>query len=366
MPNSITNRQLMFILFLTLTAFTTVNISKVMVLSAGTGGWITILITSIIFAFAVVVLVSLQNMFQGKVLFEYSSELIGRTGAYFLAIYYTQYFLTVFVTLDISMTSMLKMHFLFKTPTWATTLVALPVFGFIAYKGVTNIARLFEIYGVIFLVVPVIVHIIMLLQGNVESIQPLFIPSEVGNYLKAIKDAIFPFLGIEVLAIIPFTVKNGKKASRNAFITLLLIGLFYILIVESSIMMVGINEIVHYNYPLIEAIRQVELPSIKIFQRLDVLYLTVGFIGLFAGLSIIYLNIVEYICRMLPKVNRIIVVISVGIVAFVLILIAQNIKDIVQTLVNIVTYSGIATAILIPVILFIIAKVKGHASKKAS
>ena len=123
-------------------------------------------------------------------------------------------------------------------------------------------------------------------------------------------------LGIEVLAIIPFTAKNGPKAVKNAFITLLLIGVFYVLVVESSVMMVGFNEIVHYNYPLLVAIRQVELPYLKIFQRIDLLYLTVGFIGLFAGLSIVYLNIVEYICRMLPKVKRVLVVIAVGLAAF--------------------------------------------------
>ncbi len=363
MPNSITNRQMMFILFLTLTAFTTIDIAKVMARCAGTGSWITIIITSVLFALAAVVLVSLNNMFQGKVLFDYSKELIGRIGSYFVAIYYVQYFVTVIVTLVLSVSTMLKMHFLLNTPTWATMLAALPVFGFIAYKGVTNAARLFEIYGIILIVMATTVHVIMLLQGNPDHILPLFIPSEIGRYLTSIKDAIFPFLGIEVLTIIPFTAKNGKKAAIKALVTILSIGLFYILVIESSIMMVGLNEIAHYNYPLITAIRLVELPFLRIFQRIDVLYLTVGFIGLFAGLSIVYLNIVEYICRMLPRVKRIYIVIIVGLCIFLIGQTIQSIDGIDRTLINVITLSGILAAFIIPMTLLIIAKVKKHGKK---
>ena len=206
---------------------------------------------TIIFAVGAYVIVSLGIMFQGKVLFDYSRELVGRIGSYFLAIYYAQYFLTVLVALTLSMSTMLKANFLPNTPIWATMLATIPVLGFVAYKGITNVARLFEIYGVIFLIISILVRVMMLTQGDVNHILPLFIPSEAGNYIKAIKDAMFAFLGIEVLLIVPFTAKNGPKAPRMALFTLIFIGIFYILVVESSIMMVGINEITHYKYSLI-------------------------------------------------------------------------------------------------------------------
>jgi cytochrome c-type biogenesis protein len=49
MPNSVTNRQIFFILFLTIAPYSTLSISKVLAESAGTGAWFTIIITSIIF-----------------------------------------------------------------------------------------------------------------------------------------------------------------------------------------------------------------------------------------------------------------------------------------------------------------------------
>lgn len=364
MPNTITNRQMFLILFMTMTAIASVDISKIMAQSAGTGGWATILLTSLLFALAVYVWVKLNNMHQGKMLFDYSKELVGRAGAYLLAVYIAQYFLMVLVSLNLSMSNLLQTNFLPNTPVWATSLASIPVMAFVAYKGVTNTARLVEIYGIIVLVVSVPVHIFMLLQGDINHILPLFNPAETGKVVSSVKEAVFSFLGIEVLAVIPFTAKNGPKAVKTAVLAILAVGLFYVLNVEGSIMMVGLNEIVHYNYPLIVAIRQVELPAMKIFQRIDLLYLTVGFIGLFAGLSIVFLSIVELVCRMLPKVKRVAVVFAVGAIAFLADLVLPGVKDIDKTLKQIIMSTGIGIAGVIPLILLIITKVKNRGKKK--
>ena len=84
MPNSITNRQMFFILFLTLTSFTIVTIPKGHGTKRRNGKLDNHHCrTSVLFAMAAAVLVSLNNMFQGKVLFDYSRELVGRAGPIF-------------------------------------------------------------------------------------------------------------------------------------------------------------------------------------------------------------------------------------------------------------------------------------------
>lgn len=366
MSNTVTNRQIFFILFLTLTTVAIVQIPKTMAQSAGTGSWITIIIVSLIFAVGAYALASLNNLFQGMVLFDYSKELVGKIGSWLLAVYYSLYFFTVLISLEHSLTNMMKANFLHDTPQWFILLATMPVCGYVAYKGVTNVARLFEIYGVIFILITILVHVIMLFEGKVNNILPLIIPSEAGNYISAIKDAIFPFLGIEILTIIPLTEKNGKKAAKTAFLTLLGVGLLYILVVESSIMMVGIDEVSEYNYPMIFAIRLVQLPFLKVFERVDILYLTVGFLGIIAGLSIVYLSIVENICRMLPKSNRLFIVLLVSLAAFMLGMVTQSFENIDKILNETLTLSGIAAALFIPIVLLLVAKVKKHAKNKVS
>lgn len=87
MTNSITNRQMFFILVLTLTSYSIVDISRAMAKSAGTGGWITILATSIIFGLAAMVIVYLNNLFKGKILFDYSKVLVGKAVTYSITVF---------------------------------------------------------------------------------------------------------------------------------------------------------------------------------------------------------------------------------------------------------------------------------------
>ena len=108
------------------------------------------------------------------------------------------------------------------------------------------------------------------------------------------------------------------------------------------------------------------MPAIKIFERIDILFLTVGFLGSLAGTSFVYLNVVEYLCRMLPNVKRVLIVTAVGFCALLIGLLVQNIKDVDKLLVDILTYTGVFTAFIIPTVLLIIAKVKKHGNKKAA
>ncbi len=366
MPNTITNRQMFLMLFICITAVAESDISRVTAQNVGRSGWIAILLTAILFAAAAFLWTKLNNLHQGKMLFDYSKELVGKAGAYFLALYFTQYFITVLVSLNITMSAILQSNFLPKTPVWATSLASLPVIGFVAYKGVTNTARLVEIYGVILIVTSIVVHLIMLMEGDKYFILPLFNPADTGKILSSVKEFTFSFLGFEVLAVIPFSVKQGPKTGAIAAIALLVIGLFYVLIVETNIMMIGVDEIKHYNFPLVVAIRQVEIPLLKVFQRIDVLYLTVGFIGLFGGLSVIYLSIVEFICRMLPKIKRSIIVIAIGVIAILTETVIYGIEDINIMLKEIITYSGVFAACLVPLMLYIITKVKNRGTKKTA
>ena len=365
MPNTVTNRQLFFILFMTLTAIASVDISKVMVQGAGTSGWVTILITALLFGLAAFTWAKLNGMYEGKMIFEYSQHLIGKIGAYLLTVYFTQYFITVLVALNMAMASQLQTNFLPNTPMWATITASVIVTGFVAQKGVTNTARLVEIYGVIMLLVAATVHSIMIAQGNVDYILPLYNPAQTGRVFSAVREMVFPFLGIELIAIFPFTAKNGAKAASTVFFTVIGVGVFYVINALSCVMLIGENEILHYNFPLIAAIRQVELPILKFLQRIDLTYLTVGFIALLAGLSLIYLSIVEFICRMLPKVRRVVVVVSVGIAALLAYTFLHNVPDIQKTLRGVVTISGVLLAVPVPLVLILLTKGKNHGKKKA-
>lgn len=356
--NSITNKQLVMILFITLTCYSIIVIPKVMAESAGTGNWITLILTALIFGLAAVVIVSLNSLFQGKMLFDFAPQIVGKPIAYVIVIFYILYFFFIVVYLITMKARLLKADFFPQTPLWSFPFIGIPVFCFIANKGITNVSRLAEIIGVVFIITAVFVHLIMMTQGKVNRIQPFFNTSDIKNYIEGFKYAIFPFLGIELLLAIPLTKKNGSKAKKTAFLTVMFIGLFYIFLVESCIMKVGLNDIVNYKDPLIVAIRDTSPEFIEIFTRLDILYLTVGFGALFVGISINFAVIVEYLCRIFKNTNRPIIVTAVGAISYIIFFIVKDMAKYEKFVEDIGTYLGIVGSIVIPVFLFVLAKIR--------
>ena len=361
MTNSITNRQMFFIIFLTLTSYTTINLPKTMAQTAGRSSWIPIMAVSIIFGGAAVIITKLNNMYQGKVLFDYSQEIVGKVFSRLIASYYLLFFLIFDVYLKLKLVGLLKSNFLPQTPQFIMLLMGISLFGYVAYKGITNIARMFEIIGALFLFVTIGLCAAMLLEGTSYSILPFFNITETKEYMNTMRDLATPFTGLAVLFIIPFTAQN-KKAPKVAFFTLLFIGLFYVLIVEGTIMILGINNTIAFNDAFIEAIKIVELPVIE---RTDIFYLTFGLTSLFAGMIIVFTGIVEFACKLFPKVKRHIIVIAIAIVCFIICSFGLNINNMNDVFESFAPYLVLTSSILIPTLLFIIAQVKKRILQKS-
>jgi hypothetical protein len=175
--------------------------------------------------------------------------------------------------------------------------------------GGASVARFFEVIGTIFVITGIATHFVMLLQGDPREVQPFFQASELPEYLFGIKDCLFAFLGIELLTVFPLSGKNVRRSVATAFLPVLFIGLFYVFMVATCIMILGFYSAQNYNFALIEAIKQIDNP---VLERFDILFLTVGFAGLVAGVCGVYLALVEYAARLFRKANRLIIVVGIG------------------------------------------------------
>jgi hypothetical protein len=212
--------------------------------------------------------------------------------------------------------------------------------------------------------VAAVIYVTMLIQGDFNYLLPLFNASDTGKYIAATKEALPSFLGIEVLTIIPMTKRN-KKASRTSFFTLVGLGLFYILDVYGSYAMIGVNEIVYHQYPLIDAVRLVEYPAIEFLQRVDVSYMTFGFVRIFICEGIIYIAMVELLCKMLPKAKRLVIVLLSGAAIIAVSMALLMVNDAPEILRSTLSFAAIFTVFVIPLTLLLIAKVKKRGKKIA-
>lgn len=360
MQSSVSNRQIFFLMLLTITAYTVISIPKVIAQGTGTGGWLSLVITSLIFAVFAVVIVRLNSAFPGMILFEYSQCIAGKTLAYILAVYYILYFFMFSAYLNVQLTAVLRAGFYPKTPQWAMTIASVIVFGIVAHRGVASVARFFEVIGTIFVVTAVATHFVMLLQGDLREVQPFFRASKLPEYLLGVKDCLFAFLGVELLTIFPLGGKSIKRSIATAFLTVLFIGVFYVFVVATCIMMLGMQSAQNYSFTLIEAIKQIDNP---VLERFDILFLTVGFAGLVAGVCGVYLALVEYAVRLFKKVNRLLIVVGVGVIMVALSIASQAVKPVMTAFESVLPIAGLASAFLIPTILLLIAKVRGLVQK---
>jgi spore germination protein len=196
-----------FVLCITITTYTTISLPEVMAQTAGRSSWIPIMISSIVFGISVVIITKLNNMFLGKVFFDYSQKVVGKFFTYAIAVYYILSFLVTGVYLKLKLVGVLTSNWLPNTPEPVFLVFGIALFAFVANKGITNMARLFEIYGISFIIVTVGICVLMLTDGEKYNILPVFNSSEIVGYPKAMKELIVPFGGAEILFIIPFTKK---------------------------------------------------------------------------------------------------------------------------------------------------------------
>ena len=355
LTNSITNRQMFFILILTLTSYTSIDFPKVIAEMAGRSGWMLILATGLIFGLAAAMIAALNNRYQGKVMFDYSQEIAGKFVSRAIAIYYLVYFILVGVYLKVRLVNFLASNFLPHTSLKVMLAVSVGLFALVSFRGITNVARLFELYGAMFLFTTIGICLVMLPQGMIYNILPFYNPNEVKQFMQAIPQLPFPFGGIEVLLIIPFS-KNNKKSPLYAFLTLVFIGFLYVLIVESTISILGINNTILYSDAFIEAIKVVTLP---IIERTDIFYLTVGLTSLFSGMIMVFLAVLEYACRLFPKVKRASMTLIVAGVLYALCAAALNVEYFPKMMEEASPYTVTVSAILLPAALLVLSILKG-------
>ncbi|MDP4109559.1 MAG: GerAB/ArcD/ProY family transporter [Bacillota bacterium] len=363
MQDIVTNRQLFFLIFISTVTASIMDISKTIALSAGRGAWVTIALSSVVYAAAAAIIIGVNKTLDGKTVFDPGNKPAGKIAVFFVSLFYLSFFFTLSVYYCNSFILVVKTNFLPNTPIWSDLLASTTLLGYIAYKGITNAGRLAEIVTPLFLAVASIIFLLMFFEGHINYILPLYDASERLSYLTAMKDTIVPFIGFAILTVVPIKAKSQRKYSAVIF-TLVFIGLFYIADVYGCYAMKGFDEIIFENYPLIDAIRLVQLPAVEFLQRLDVLYMTVGFMRVLVGKAVIYLSIVEIVCKMFAKANRLLIVVLTGAAIYSASLLAGQ-GQIKPLMVKILSIESIAAAFIIQPLILLILKVKKHASKKS-
>ena len=360
MDRQVSNRQLFFIIFITLYSFSVQDLPRVMARSAGTGAWVPLLLVAIFMSFAVAIIIYLGKLFKGKTLFEYSSILVGKFLTYCFAVIYIVYFFVVLSMIHRSGAEIIKLEILSKTPVWATMFGMFLLVTYAVSKGISNIGRIFEFFGYILMFTIVSFSIAMYYSGDILNILPLFDIKEVSSYMKALPFAVMPFLGIEALTIIPLSKINGKKTIWTSICSVFSVLVCFILAVYLTYMMLGVEEAKNYKDTLFTGIRLIDLEILQFLKRFDTIAFVVWISIMFCSVTILTYTLTEYTHKILPKVNSTKLLIIVSVLVYIAAILPASYDKATQIFTFITMYFGLVPAFLIPMILLIVAKVKKH------
>lgn len=357
----VSNRQLFFIIFITLSAFSIAELPKTMARAAGTGAWVPLLIVTIFMSFAVAIIIYLGNLFKGKTLFEYSTLLVGKFLTYCFTVIYIVYFFVVLSMLHRSGSEIIKLEILFKTPVWAIMFAMFVIATYAVSRGLSNIGRIFEFFGYIHILTIISFSLAMYFSGDTINIFPLFDIKEVNSYMEALPLAIMPFLGIEALTIIPLSKINGKKTIWTSVCSVFSVLVFYLLVVYLTYMLLGVEDTKNYKDVLFTGIRLLDIDMLQFLKRFDIIAFMIWIFIMFCSVIFLTYALSEYTHKILPKVNSTKLLIFVNVLVYITAQLPASYDKAAQIFTFITMYFGLVPVFVIPLILLIVAKVKKHA-----
>lgn len=361
MTEQVTNRQIFFILFITLTGYSVIELPKTMAQTSGTGAWLTLMLSAVIFSILASIIAYLNFLFEGKTLVEYSNILVGKFITFFFSLIYFVYFTTVVAMLNRAAAEVIRIDLLFKTPIPVTMFIMLIFSGYAASKGITNVGRILEYFGLIIILLVIFIHIAMFSQGDLMNIRPFYDSAEAKQYITALPDTVLYFLGFELLTVIPFTKVNNKKAIGQVVRTILFVGVFYVIIVETCFMVLSIEDAKNYTYALIVAMRRVEIKQLQFLIRLDIIFFMAWIFAIFSTFTTVIFAATSYFNKLFPSLNNKWSLIIVLAISYLIGGLLSNMNLVNQIITIAINKLGIIPAGGIPIILLIMAKVKKYA-----
>ncbi len=353
MISGVTNRQLFFIIIISAIGLSSVAIPKIMAEAGGTGAWLSLLISAVFFMAAAWLITHLGHLYLGKSLAEYSELLVGKVVSRIFSGFYATYFFVFLFLFIRAAADIIQAEILYKTPVWATMLLIMSVSLYAASKGLTNLGRIIEYLGLIVIVVSFILQIITFMQGNPLNNLPLIDKAEIGRYIRAVPATFFGFLGFEVITIIPLSERNGSKAKFSAVAAIFIVCIFFIVLLEACYSILGIDDIVNYDYPLLIAIRRLDIAALQFAKRLDLFFIMAWLTSIFCSTSLAIFASMEYAKKVVPKLNGFMPMLVMSAAAYVAGLLFPNAEDMLRTFDVFTLYIGLFPIFVIPFVLWV-------------
>lgn len=363
MNEYLTDFQICFLIFCFTIGYEIITLPKDLVEYMGTSAWIGVIILTILIGIFAAILVKLNTVFIEKNFYEYAIILTGKKWAKLIGLIYFLLFMIIYANFPKLYANTLKLIVYPRTPLWVFELLLYLLCFYGICKGLKNISRICEVYGLIQLILMTLILVITLNEGKSVNILPLINFYKPKEFCKGIVYNLISFVGIEALCLTTFS-KDNKKTLKYTEIIIGIIGIIYILTVETCLAVLGAEEVIKYSNVVLTTLRTISITMLDIIARLDGMFIFIWNIGFISSALVAAYGSVHFLYFILDKkVAKVKLGLILTLICFLYSFFPIFLMHEKIVVIYTVFVFSLFTTILIPSILFILMKVKRYDKK---
>jgi spore germination protein len=318
--------------------------------------WISILLGGGLTVCFVWLVATLAAKFPKKTFFEYATVIVSKPIAVILTLLFAVHMI-LFAAYETRIVGSISVMYLFdRTPIEAVSLVFLLVVIYAVYGSTAAILRLNLMFLPIILVISILLCLMNLVTAEVQNLKPTFTTS-IMEYLRGVKVSTFSFLGFEILLFYIAFMKRTEKAAKAAIVGVSVTTLIYMILFISTIAVFGHEATKNMVNPTVELAKEVQIPG-EFFERFESIFFTIWIMTLFNTTAMAFNVALLALQSLFPQVNKVVII---SIVSPIIYLIGFWPPNWVQTekMGEWISYNGMVMAMVIPLFLYIVAKIRG-------
>ncbi len=325
-------------------------------------GWIIVVLATLLAFFYTYVITSIGRLFPNDSFLTYTSKILTKPIGLLLSL---GFIVKIIVSSAMELRffgEIIKQTMLENTPFTIVCFSMLAVSGYAAAKGYETRARLAEILIFVVFVPLIIVFSIAAVDSDFTNLLPVMVAPPIdlltgGFYCGT------AFMGMEFCLLVYPYITKPKDVRKGALSAVLWVGVILVLITAITISKFGPFDVQKQMWPVLEMMDVIDLPG-SFIERQDAFVMSFWIISVFAiinaGLffsAIILKDSVQSIfkkCKIRHSVFIFICMIAIAIISF----LPQNISQVNEIMDFMFMTFGVAYLIVIPIILFAVAKLR--------
>lgn len=354
--DKISSNQVAILLFTTMVGAGILSLPAEVSKEVGPNGLIAILGGGIASLFFARMILYLSSKFPTETFVEYTGKLMTRPISVIISVILVFYFIT-FVSLDVRIFGeVLKIYLLPNTPIEIIIITMLFTSAYLVRYGLEPIARMSEILFPIIVIPLVLLFLATLADIDMSNFLP-FMRVSLFQFFKGMLVTAYSFVGFEVLYLLFPYVINTDKLKKSVNLAMLSTTLFYMYITFFVIGIFGYKETKEQLWPFLTLIKSINFPVFFI-ENVEGIVMGIWTFTIFTSIYSFHYFATLTLSKILKTREHSYFVLPVIPIMYFMALVPDSIVTVYKYASYVSKYMSVFFIAILPVILFIILKVK--------